>query len=75
MEDKSYVVDTSIVIEGLVTKYIKEGKIKGKVIVPRAVLAELERQANQGQEIGYLGLEELQRLQKEDIEISFSGVS
>ena len=77
MEEKSYVVDTSVVIEGLVSKYINEKKIKGNIIVPKAVLAELEHQANQGQEIGYLGLEELQTLQKlskeEKIKLNFSG--
>jgi len=59
-----YVVDTSIVIEKAVSKLIKEKKIGGRIIIPRAVLAELENQANKGLEIGYLGLEELQELQK-----------
>jgi len=72
-EDQKYVVDTSVVIEGLVSKYLKEGKIKGKILIPRAVLAELEHQANQGQEIGYLGLEELQKLQKLNLDLSFVG--
>jgi len=72
-EDKKYVIDTSFVIEGLVSEYIKQGKIKGKILIPRAVLAELEHQANQGQEIGFLGLEELQRLQKMKLDLSFVG--
>ena len=64
MEEKPYVVDTSVVIEKVVSQYVKSKKITGKIIVPRAVLAELEHQANTGQEIGFLGLEELQNLQK-----------
>ena len=74
--DNKYVLDTSVVIEKVASKLIKEGKLKGKILIPKAVLAELENQANKGQETGLLGLEELQDLQKlkkEDIEIEFVG--
>ncbi|QQG38537.1 MAG: Flp pilus assembly complex ATPase component TadA [Candidatus Woesearchaeota archaeon] len=75
--EETYVVDTSVIIEKAVSRLIKEEKIKGKILVPRAVLGELEHQANQGQEIGFLGLEELQELQvlarKGVIELSFVG--
>lgn len=64
MEQKTYVADTSVVIDKLVSKLIKEKKITGKIIISRAVLAELENQANTGQETGFLGLEEIQTLQK-----------
>ena len=47
------------------------------MIIPKAVMAELENQANTGQEIGFLGLEELQNLQKLSkegkIELAFIG--
>ena len=59
-----YVIDTSVVIEKAVSKLISQGKIKGKVLIPKALIAELEYAANDGQEIGLLGLEELQELQK-----------
>src|SRR3989344_6281208 len=76
MEEK-YVVDTSVVIEKIVYNLILNKEISGKVLVPKAVLAELEHQANLGQEIGFLGLEELQKLQelknKGIIEIEFIG--
>ncbi|MBI2671119.1 Flp pilus assembly complex ATPase component TadA [Candidatus Woesearchaeota archaeon] len=75
MENK-FVLDTSVVIEKVASNLIKEGKLKGKILIPKAVLAELEHQANLGQEIGFLGLEELQelqKLQKEGIEIEFIG--
>ena len=74
--DNKYVLDTSVVIEKVASALIKEGKLKGKILIPRAVLAELENQANKGQETGLLGLEELQTLQKirkEEIEIEFVG--
>ena len=56
-----YVVDTSVVIEKVASRLIASKEISGKILVPRAVLAELEHQANLGQEIGFLGLEELQK--------------
>ncbi|MBI2148860.1 Flp pilus assembly complex ATPase component TadA [Candidatus Woesearchaeota archaeon] len=77
MEEKVYVVDTSVVVERLVSQFIKNKKISGKIIVPKAVMAELEHQANTGQEIGFIGLEEVQNMQKLSkegkIELIFSG--
>ena len=52
-----YVVDTSAVIERAVTRLVKEEGIDGTIIIPNAVIAELENQANKGLEIGFLGLE------------------
>jgi len=58
---------------------IKAGEYKGStIIVPEAVIAELEAQANNGREIGFSGLNELQQLsrmaEEKTIEIKFSGV-
>lgn len=61
-DSKIYVTDTSIIIEKKVTELIKEKKIKGKVIIPNAVLAELEHQANENQSEGFLGLEEVKEI-------------
>ncbi len=58
-----YVLDTSIVIEGIASREIKAKKLKGTLLIPHQVVAELEHQANKNQEIGLLGLEELQKLQ------------
>ncbi|BEP17560.1 PINc/VapC family ATPase [Pyrofollis japonicus] len=57
-----YVPDTSVIIEGMISRLISEGKIRGKVIIHRAVLAELENQANQGRATGYAGLEEIKKI-------------
>ena len=72
------VPDTSVVIDGRITSMIKTGEYKGAtIIIPEAVVAELEAQANQGREIGFSGLTELQELfrMSEDniIELQFSG--
>ncbi|MBT4397403.1 Flp pilus assembly complex ATPase component TadA [archaeon] len=59
-----YVPDTSVIIEKALTRLIKEKKIKGTILIPKAVISELENQANTGRETGLIGLEELQALQK-----------
>ena len=72
------VPDTSVVIDGRITSLIKTGEYKGAtIIIPEAVIAELEAQANQGREIGFSGLTELQELFRMSvdgiIELQFSG--
>ncbi|HUH79348.1 MAG TPA: PINc/VapC family ATPase [Methanoregula sp.] len=73
------VPDTSVLIDGRITSMIKAGEYKGAtIIVPEAVIAELEAQANNGREIGFSGLNELQSLVKladeKIIELKFSGI-
>lgn len=58
---------------------IQTGEYKGaSIIIPEAVVAELEAQANQGREIGLSGLTELQSLcrlaEEKVIELMFVGV-
>lgn len=72
------VPDTSVVIDGRITSMIKAGEYKGAtIIIPEAVVAELEAQANQGREIGFSGLTELQELfrmsEENIIELQFAG--
>jgi len=59
-----WVVDTSIVIERKVSELVKKGEVKGRVVLPMAVLAELEHQANENQSEGFIGLEEIKELRK-----------
>ena len=61
---KTYVPDTSVIIEGIVSKLIAKNEIKGTIIIPNAVVAELESQANKKREVGFLGLDELKKLQE-----------
>ena len=73
------VPDTSVIIDGRLSPRIKSGEFKGaEVIIPEAVVSELEAQANKGREIGFKGLEELSELRKladiEKIQLRFSGV-
>lgn len=58
------VPDTSVVVDGRITRLIDSGEYQApEVIVPNAVVAELEAQANKGHESGLAGLDELARLQ------------
>ena len=59
------VPDTSVVVDGRITKIVQDKKFSGcEVIIPEAVIAELENQANKGRETGFNGLDELKNLQK-----------
>lgn len=57
------VPDTSVVIDGRITQIVRRKKPgEAEVVVPEAVVAELEAQADRGQETGYKGLDELREL-------------
>ncbi|MBU3913374.1 MAG: hypothetical protein KKE50_04745 [Nanoarchaeota archaeon] len=60
---KIYVLDTSAAISKFISKLIKKG-LQGKVIIPNAVMAELENMANKGKEEGFIGLDEIANLHK-----------
>ena len=62
-EIEKLVPDTSIIIEGTLSKKIENREINvGEIIIHEAILAELEHQANQGRSIGLVGLDELKKL-------------
>jgi len=72
------VPDTSVIIDGRITEKLKNGEYKGaSLIIPEALVSELEAQANRGKETGFKGLEELKELiemaKKGEIKIRFSG--
>ena len=72
------VVDTSVIIEGLISSKLESKEISPKkILIHEAVIAELENQANSGKEIGYLGLEEIKKLRelskKFNFEIVYAG--
>ena len=70
---KKYVVDTSAVINRFLPQLIQRG-LKGILIVPNAVVAELEHLANKGKEEGFIGLDEISSLHNfKSIKLSFEG--
>jgi ATPase len=73
------VPDTSVVIDGRISARVKSGELLGRrIVIPEAVVAELEAQANHGRDIGIKGLEELRRLSEMakagKIELEYVGV-
>ncbi|MFP4186026.1 MAG: PINc/VapC family ATPase [Thermoplasmata archaeon] len=59
------VPDTSVIIDGRITTKVREGEFNDvEVIIPEAVISELEAQANRGKETGMSGLEEIQEIRK-----------
>jgi len=60
-QSKNYVVDTNVAVNQSLRKLIKKG-LKGKLIIPNAVMAELENLANRGNEAGFKGLDEIAKL-------------
>ena len=75
---KCIIPDTSAVIIGAVSKLIEEKDLDyPEIIVPEAVVCELEHQANANRSEGRRGLKELQKLQElqydGELSISFKG--
>jgi ATPase len=73
------VPDTSVIIDGRISAKVRSGELLGKrIVVPEAVVAELEAQANHGRDTGIKGLEELRRLSElakaGKIELEYVGV-
>ncbi|WP_049971747.1 PINc/VapC family ATPase [Haladaptatus cibarius] len=73
------VPDTSAVVDGRISAKIDDGEFAGAtVLIPEAVVSELESQANNGEENGWDGLSELQRLadlaDEGNIELEYVGV-
>jgi len=58
------VLDTSVIINGQITKKLESGLVKNiEIIIPEAVIDELQSQASQKREQGIEGLKEIKKLQ------------
>lgn len=74
MKLEKIVPDTSVIIESILSKKIRSKEYDiTKIIIPEAVIAELEHQANEGKTTGLIGLEEIKYLRELVEDISFSG--
>ncbi len=57
------VPDTSVIIDGRISARVEDGEFAGAtIVIPEAVVGELEAQANDGRQTGWDGLDELRRL-------------
>ncbi len=75
---KTIIPDTSAIVEGVISEIIaKENLDYPEIIVPEAVVCELEHQANANRNEGINGLKELQKLQEAqdngELAITFKG--
>jgi ATPase len=72
------ICDTSIIIDGKISEMIEKDELKqAEIIIPLAVLDELQAQASKGKEPGFIGLDELKRLrvlcEKKGVKMRFTG--
>ena len=72
------VPDTSVIISGRLAEAVEKGKLKtSEIVIPIAVLDELQAQASKGRHSGFIGLKELGRLreacQAKGVKVKFSG--
>ncbi len=61
-----YVADTSVLIDGRISQMLERGDFEegSTIIIPEAVMAELEAQANRGKLTGIQGLEEVAKIRE-----------
>jgi ATPase len=66
LKNKKFVLDTSIIIDGEITKMLEAGNIEQEsdIIIPLAVLDELQSQASTNKEHGFVGLEEIKKMRE-----------
>lgn len=59
------VADTSVIINGNLSEQIESGSVRNsEIIIPQAVFDELQSQASNHKEQGFIGLEQIQKLNK-----------
>jgi len=56
------VPDLTAIVQGVVSKLVEDGVIKGRIVIRKEILAYLEQAALRDQAVGYAGLEELKKL-------------
>ena len=59
-----YIPDTSAISEGIISRLIESGRIRGRIVIHKALLLYFEELANQGKTIGYVGLDEIRKVKK-----------
>jgi len=57
--EEVYVPDTSVIINGVLRRLIVDGKIKGRLVIPKEFIQYYENIVKSGRSIGYIGLEEI----------------
>ena len=74
-----FVLDTSIIIDGEITRMLEAGEIEeaSELVIPLAVLDELQSQASTNKEHGFVGLGEIKKMRelcaKKNVTLRFVG--
>jgi ATPase len=72
MKIEKIVPDTSVIIEGILSKKVlTKDLVVDEIIIHEAAVSELEHQANENRAIGLIGLNELEKLQELQSKIGF----
>jgi ATPase len=73
MRVEKLVPDTSVVIEGVISEKLQSKELEvEQILIHEAIIAELEHQANENKEIGFVGLAELKKLRELSTALGFS---
>jgi ATPase len=66
LDHEKLVLDTSVIIDGEITKMIESGSItsSNRIIIPQAALDELQSQASVNKEHGFIGLREIKNIRE-----------
>ncbi|HLC39387.1 MAG TPA: PINc/VapC family ATPase [archaeon] len=75
---KRIIPDTSVIIDGILSRMMEKNQLKdAEIVIPLAVVDELQAQASKGREHGFVGLEELKKLRKmseeKGVKLRFTG--
>jgi len=75
---KTFVPDTSVLINRKLSELIESGKLdNSKIVIARVVVDELQAQASRGKDVGFRGLDEIKRIrslcEKHKIKLAFTG--
>jgi len=68
-----YLIDTSVIVDGRIVELVKSRQISGKLIIPNAVVGEIEYQANMHRETGFIGFAALNEIKALGVQLEFYG--
>jgi ATPase len=61
-----YIPDSSVIVTRVLSKLLRQGQMRGRILIPKDLITYFEVMAKKGIAIGYIGLQELTNL-REDI--------
>jgi len=62
--EEVYIPDISVIVAGILSRIVREGKIRGKILIPKEIITYFESAAKKGIATGLVGLEELAKLRE-----------